>query len=139
MSRKNINVRLGENKEGHIIRDIVVGTYGDLWSDFDWTNIKPYWLVAEVDGEIKGCIQIFVGKPISMLEFLCFKKEVADGERALIIKALSKFGLTSLYGSGASAVVGTVPFFLKSWKKVLKRQWNGVIVSSGNVFMKRFV
>ena len=136
--KHEMKARLAENHEGQIVRDLMLQQYSDKWGELDWSTIKPYWIAGELDGEVKACVQIVVGKPIGMLEFLCLDDSLSRGQKAMLIKEMHKFAMAGLYGAGSSAVVGHIPYELKSWKKILKRRWGGKMLTGGNLFMKRF-
>src|SRR3990167_8927286 len=135
--RPNINIRFANNNEGNTIRDLVVAG-SDNWKELNWEVVNPWWLVAETERDgICACVQLLVGFPTSAIEFLAFKQGLPHTLKALITKRLATAGLAALKQAGASAVFGTVPYEMKNWKKLLKKQWNGTILTSGNLFFKR--
>lgn len=136
---EKINIRLARNDEGETIRGLVTRDIDDDFKDFNWTNIEPYWMVAVQGDEIIACLQILVGYPIGIMEFLCFKEGLTQMQKARITKLLITSGFAGLLTSGVSAVVSSVPFNLKSYKKILKKKWGCEVYSSGNLLIKRLV
>lgn len=128
-------VRVSTDEDGEQIHELLKGM-GFTIDGLDWSSVGSYWLVAEIDGKMVGCIQIIAGKPIGWLEMLSYDQSLGDMEKARTVKTLVEGGNGGLAMLGCTAVMGTVPFELKSYKKVLKRR-GAVIVSSGNIFAKR--
>ena len=135
--RKPITVRPVRNHEGDLLRQIVTREMTADWKELDWTNIEPYWLAAVQDGKILAVIQVIVGYPMGIIEFLCFAEDYSDMQRARICKILSKSAIAGLVSAGVTAVSSSVPFHNKSWKNVLKRKWGCRVYASGNLLMKR--
>lgn len=64
-------MRAALNAEGLQIRDLVsdmMGRYGAKLPDgLDWHNIEPYWIVAELDQRIVGCVQLVAALPMGSI------------------------------------------------------------------------
>ena len=83
-----------------------------------------------------GAIQIILARPIGWLEMLCLQPDLSHRDQAMAVKALVERGLLALTAFGAQVAMGSVPFELKGYKRILKRR-GAVVTSSGNVFAKR--
>ena len=133
-----MSIRLATDAEGEKIRDLIVDGYDEACRSFNWNKVYPYWIIAETEKDgIVACVLTLVGFPTGCIEFLSFKKDIPQTVKALAVKKLAKAALSAIYGAGCSAVFCTVPFGMTSWKKVMKNHWNGVILTSGNMFFKR--
>lgn len=131
-----IKVRMAKNEDTdrEILKTLVMGS-GFRTTGLRWSEVSPYWLLAELDGEVKGCIQVCFGKPIGRIEFLCTDPHVYHRIRAVLVRDLLVAACATMKEFGCEAVIGTVPFEYKSYKKMLKD--NGcVVVDSGNIIMK---
>lgn len=131
---RGIHVRLADNSEGEIIRNLV-SKNGFTINGINWNDIYPYWLCATMDNEIIGCIQVCIGKPIGRLEILCVKPGISHIQKALTIKTLLLAGSETLRQAGAQMACGIIPFSEKSYKRIL-RSHGCVTISSGNMMIK---
>ncbi len=129
-----MNVRLAQDADGSRIGELARHS-GFTVDGLDWSEVHPFWLVAEREGEIVGAIQIILAKPIGWLEMLVLESDLSHRDRARAVKSLVTAGLTSLKGFGAQLVMGAVPFEEKSYKRALKKR-GAVVTSSGNVLGK---
>lgn len=130
-----IEVRLAQNENGDDIHGLLHSS-GVLIEGLDWHDIYPHWLVAEMDGNIVGCFQVCLGKPIGFVEFLATEKSLGHRDRANVVKALFEQALAALKSYGTQMASGSIPFELKAYKRVVKRR-GGVVLYSGNTFVKR--
>ena len=137
--RSRITIRTIKNSEGELLRQIVSRDMGADLKEMDWAHIEPYWIGAVQNDEIIAVCMVVVGYPIGVIEFLCFKEDYSDTQRARVIKLLAKFSVAGLVNAGCSAMASSVPFSKKSWKNVLKRKWGCYVYSTGNLLMKRLV
>ena len=128
-------VRVSTDEDGPYIHELLKGM-GFTIEGLDWSSVGSYWLVAEIDGKVVGCIQIIGGKPVGWLHLLSYDQSLSQQAAARTIKALVESGNGGLAMLGASAVMAVVPFELKSWKSVIKHR-GGAVVSSGNIIAKR--
>ena len=55
--RTTIDVRLAQNEDGIAIAALIKEMGFAGIQDLDWSDIYPYWLVAEMDGEIVGAVE----------------------------------------------------------------------------------
>lgn len=134
-----MDVRVAKNSDGERISELVRQAGFDIPNlDLDWTQIEPYWLVAEHEGSVIGCIQTCPGRPIGRLEMLAIDPEVTGHLKGETVRELLVSGLTTLRLSGAQLACGMVPFDMKSYKRVLKKR-GAVIIADGNMLAKRLV
>ena len=132
-----IHIAYATDLDGEAIRVLVAGSgfAPETINALDWSKLGAYWLKAVRDDEIIGCVQIAYALPISRLEYLSVG-DVSDITRAKVVKQLLSTGCAFLSEGGAQIVSGTVPFPLKSYKRVLKKR-GAVMTVQGNVFIKR--
>ena len=134
---KSIEVRLAQNEDGEDIRRLARYTGFEL-SDLDWGDIYPYWLVAELDGGILGCLQICPGKPFGFLELFFVDPGLSQQCRARVLKAVMDQGFQTLKQSGTQVIICMVPFENKALKRILKKR-DFTVVASGNFLGKRLI
>lgn len=128
-----IKIRLAQNEDGPRIGELARQTGFSI--DLDWSEVHPFWLVAE-DEKIIGALQIILAKPIGWLEMLVLDPDLTPLARARVVKRLASAGMTALKRFGAQIVMFSVPFEEKAYKKALKKR-GAVVTSSGNVLAKR--
>ncbi len=129
-----MNIRLAQNSDGPRIGELAKHS-GFTVDGLDWSEVHPFWLVAE-DEKVIGALQIILAKPIGWLEMLVLDPDLAELARARAVKHLAAAGMTALKRFGAQLVMFSVPYEEKSYKKVLKKR-GAVVTSSGNVLAKR--
>lgn len=131
-----MNIRLAANEDGGRIRALVTDTQIDI-EGLDWSDIYPYWLVAETGGNIIGCLNVALSKPIGRLDLLAIDKSLKPHARGRVVRALILQGIATLKASGASATLSAVPFQLRSYKRILKKHFGAVVAGQGNMIIKR--
>lgn len=134
---RDIKCRMAKNAEGAVVGDLAERCGYDFkgW-DIDWSDIEPFWVVAEVFGVMVGAVQVLPGKPVGRIEILCIEPEIQGMERALVVRTLTDFGQLVLRESGSQAAAGIIPFKMKSYKRVAKRRgW--LVLVSGNLMFRR--
>ncbi len=129
-----MNVRLATNADGPRIAELVSTQTG---AGLDWTNIYPYWLVAEKGGAIVGCLNVALSKPVGRLEFMGLDDSLSPHARGKTFRGLVMQGMATLKAHGTEAIFSVVPFELKSYKRVLKKHFGAVIVGQGNMIIAR--
>lgn len=130
--KNDLTIRLARNGDGETIKNILARAgFGGLDS-MRWDNIYPYWLVAERDGLILGCLQMAPSRPVAWLEYLGVEQEISLRDRTKVVRQLLQQGGESMKLHGANRVIGFIPFKERMYKKILKR--NGLrVVASGNM------
>lgn len=130
--RPSVLIRPAYKEDEAVLRHLleVCDTYHWV-DDLDWSEVYPFWALADLKGEIAGAIQICAGKPIGHLEFLLLDN-LSQLDRARVTKALLLNGLQSLKNMGSQVVTGMVPHQEKTYKKMIKNR-GGIVVSTGNL------
>lgn len=135
--RRKIGVRLAMNEDGNVIKGLLdTFILESQLDDVDWTDIYPYWLIAESDGYPVGCIQVCPGKPIGRLEMLAVDQSLPHPVTAKIVQALLLQGLATLRKMGSQLASGMIPFEMKQYKKILRKR-GAVVIFAGNALIKR--
>lgn len=132
---REIHVRFARDGEGMMIAQMVHSSH-EAVPNVLWAKVYPYWMVAEHDGEVIGCVQLCYSMPVGRMEFLSFLPNLPYRTRALGVRALLELGILTLRKSGAQAIAGTVGFEQASFKNILKAQ-GCTVLASGNVIAKR--
>jgi hypothetical protein len=132
-----VTVRLAKNADGPRIGELLAasGFKSDGW-DIDWSDIEPWWLVAEIDGVVEGAVQVCLAKPIARVEMLGINPELSYRDRSLVASKLDKQWQANVKISGASGLAGTVAYELDGFLRVASRR-GYVNVAEGCVMMKR--
>jgi ribosomal protein S18 acetylase RimI-like enzyme len=65
----NPKIRIATDDDAKDIREIL-DLNGQIPDGHDWTEIGPYWVVAEYDETVVGCAQALLGKPFGHIGFL---------------------------------------------------------------------
>lgn len=115
---------------GALVRDAGYSVEG-----VDWSRVAPYWIVAEIDGEIVGCLQVCPGLPIGRLELLGLDDALPHRQRSETYLALVYRGMAMLRAQGAQIASFIVPDQLTSYLRVLKRR--GCVVSGGGRMVEK--
>jgi hypothetical protein len=131
---REVRARFARDSEGMAVAQMVHCSH-EAVPNVTWGKIYPYWMVAEKDGEIVGCVQVCYSMPIGRLEFLSFAPNLPFRTRALAVKALLNLGTLALKNTGAQMVAGCVGFEQKSFKEILKAHGCRVL-TSGNVLAR---
>lgn len=128
-------VRAATNEEGPQV-GALVWRAGFIVEGIDWTDIQPYWLVAEVNGTIKGAIQMCPGKPMARLELLSIDEGMRMILKGRLVKMLLLSACYAMQRVGAQYVCGVIPDRLASYRHVLEKHgaWR---LSAGSMYLKR--
>lgn len=128
-------IRLAVNGDGERIRQLVATTQIDI-PTLDWSDIYPYWIAAEINGQIVGCLNVALSKPIGRLDLLAVDGSLPPLARARVVKALIVQGLAVLKADGATATLSVVPFQLRSYRRILKKHFGAQVCGQGNMIVK---
>ena len=125
-------IRLASNEDADRIKELLSPKI-----ELDWSDIYPYWLVAEREGEIVGCINVALSKPIGILDQLAVDPSLNSHVKGKVVRALILQGLGTLNAAGIFHAASMIPFELKSFKRVLKKHFGSVVVNQGNIVLTR--
>lgn len=117
--RDKVEIRLAVNEAGPIIEEILRLNGIELAAD--WDNVCPHWLIACVDDDVIGCVQVAVSKPVGYLEFMFVKPDVNFKLRAIAIRKLLIQGFATLHLAGCNYVGGVVGQDNKKFSDVIKK------------------
>lgn len=134
---KTPTVRLATDQDGESVRELVEKQHG--MADFlTWDHIAPYWLVAEIDGEMVGAMQTCPSRPVGRLEMLSLSRGLSPAAKALTVKALAYAGMAVINGHGAQQVQMFVPEELREYREILLSR-GAEILDTGNMLAKRLI
>ncbi len=122
-------VRLAINADGPRIGEM----HGP--NKLDWSKVEPYWLVAELDNEIVGALQMQHGLPVGRLEELTIDAELNPRQRAMVWRQLALVGIRTLMENGSQLVALFIAFDDKQHKKMVKKHLNAKVHRSGNLMV----
>ncbi len=129
-----MTIRLATNEDGPRIEDLVSGQTG---AGLDWTDIYPYWLVAEKGGIIVGCLNVALSKPVARLDLLAIDPALSSHARGKTVRGLIMQGIATCKANGAGAILSVVPFELRAYKRILKKHFNALVAGQGNMIIAR--
>lgn len=115
-------IRLAHVDEGLDIYGLLLSTGMGEIKGLSWDDIYPYWLVAEMEGRIVGCLQACPGKPIGRLEFLAVAPDLSHSEKAIVARDLGYAGLETLKAMGCQASSSLVKDDNLSWQRIMERR-----------------
>lgn len=137
MSKPVITTRLATDEDGPAIKALMSQFQPvDDWVDF--SRVSPFWIVAEMGGQIVGCIQTLPSRPFGNLENLHVQESLGKRYRAKIVERLLLDGCAVLRYHGASAATGFVPDLLIEYRDMLTKRGTR-IWDRGAVMMRRIV
>lgn len=125
MSRK-VTVRIAENADGPAIKTLLAAQ-GGMAEGVDFSAVKPYWIVAEIDGGVVGCMQTVVSRPIGHLENLGVRQDLSSLQRGEVLRQLVLDGAAILYNHGVTHIRFFTGFEQKGLKRALKKRGAAVV------------
>ena len=138
MRCRDITVRMAKNDDGDAVAALM--KKDDCWQfdgwEVDWSDLEPFWLVAEHEGVLMGCIQVVPAKPIGHMDELVVDPDLRPKTRGAVVKKLTDHAvvMTQMYGS--QAVQSIIPDKYGVYFGGAKnRGW--VSLNQGHVVMRR--
>lgn len=127
-----MKVRLATDEDGLRIKELQPAGIEGL----DWSNVHPYWIVADHDGRTVGCLNVAISKPIGRLDFLAVDSTLRPHARGKVVRALIIQGLAALKSAECSASISQIPFDLRAYKRILKKHFGAVVIGQGNMVLR---
>jgi hypothetical protein len=128
------NVRIAKTDDAADIKRLLAASDQDLPVPFE--NIEGFWLVAEREGKVVGCLQICYGRPIGCLEMMALDKDLSVMASGHARWDLALTGMAMLHRSGASYVRCFIPFRDKAHKNALRKR-GAKVADNGNMMLRR--
>lgn len=122
-----VTIRFAVAGEGPILHSLC--RVSGKWeiAGLDWTfDPYPYWLIAELNGGIVGCVQIVVGVPFAFCEFLSIMPHLSKRDKAIVARDLCLQGRKCCRFMGAQFVATNIQPGLDSWAAVLEKHGGAV-------------
>jgi len=128
MSRPDIKVRLAQDSEASIVANLVSEIFhmGGWFPKFE--TVFPYWLVAEIAGEIVGTINIRLSLPFSSVEMQAIDPNLSPFDKARVVHMLTDSAMVICAASGSEAVSSMIPEDQPGYLKTAKKK--GYVVGS---------
>lgn len=118
-----VEVRFAKDEDGARIGEIAQARgFGFHDAPFDWSRVAPYWLVAEIAGEIAAAIQILVALPVARIDFLLVVPGLPQKRRGAVVKTITDAALSVCQRFGAQEVSSTIDEKLDSYLRVAQRR-----------------
>jgi hypothetical protein len=137
MARIDVKVRLAQNSEAHLVAKLV----SEIFHMEDWElkfeSVFPYWLVAEIAGEIVGAVNLRISIPISSVEMLTIDPKLTWKQRATVGCLLIDSAAAIVASSGSEAVSSMIPDSMPDYLKVVKSE-GYVVGNHGSIVFGRF-
>ena len=121
---------------GDIMRLCQQMDYDLPYNDIDWEGSFPYWIVARINEDIVGCLQVVPSRPMGYAEFMALDEALEPMPKARVFKALETQARAVMQLCGSSMMGCMITFPFKNFKKLLKRRGYDV-VASGNMLATR--
>jgi len=96
---------------------------GYAFEDFEptWEKVWPYWLIAEKDDKILGCLGLAYARPIGRLEMLAVAADLPPRQHSKVVMSLLYHGMARLKAYGSEVVGAAIPHDMDEWVRVLLR------------------
>lgn len=133
--RDKVVIRLATDEAGPLIAGVLKANGIEI-PGADWSKVFPHWLIATVDDEVIGCLQVLPAKPVTWCEFLYVKPSAGFKMRAIAIRKLIAAGMSTASYAGATHVAGMVDGRNQKFYDVLVRL-NFVAVAPHMAMLKR--
>lgn len=133
--RDKVVIRLATDETGPLIAEVLKSNGIEL-PGADWSKVFPNWLIATVEDEVIGCLQVLPAKPVSHCEFLAVRPNIDFKTKAIAIRKLMLQGIATAYHGGASYVACNIDAKNKKFEKVVKNI-GSVRVSERALYAKR--
>jgi N-acetylglutamate synthase-like GNAT family acetyltransferase len=117
----NVTTRLAMDTDAPAIKALLSQTH-ETDESIDFSHIAPFWLVAEIEGKIVGCIQTLPSRPFGGLENLHLSGALSRLRKAKVAEKLLLDGCAILRYHGASHVIGFVSDSLAEYRGFLERR-----------------
>ena len=96
--------------------------HAPYFEGMDMIGAENYWLLAEREDDVLGCMLIAFGKPYAFIDFLCLTDGLSDIDRGRAVSMLTAEADAILTSSGASFIISAIPHELKTCRRVAKRR-----------------
>lgn len=133
--RDSVEIRLAVNSAGPAIAEVLKANGIEI-PHADWSKVFPHWLIATVDEDVVGCVQVAISKPVGYLEFLFVRPTAPFKVRAIAIRKLLIVGFSTLHTAGCQYVGGVVEKGNGKFVNVLEKL-NFVKTYGADVYVKR--
>ena len=119
MPRPDIKVRMAQDEEALVVSNLVSEIFdmGGWMPEFD--TIFPYWLVAEISGEIVGTVNLRLSLPVSSIEMLAMDPKLSHIDRTRVSMMLIDSAIVCCGAAGATVFSCMIPEEMKSYREVL--------------------
>ena len=129
--QEDIIVRFAQASDAEVLGALTYTAFGGL--DIQWKDATKDWIIAEIDGTVQACLQLYMGRPVGKLEHLCVNKDLDQRAKYAIMLELIKGGLLALQQTGSQLITVFVDFQNKGMKRMLKRRFGARVTNSGNL------
>src|SRR3990167_1985870 len=132
--RDSVQIRIAIDETGPIICELLREN-GLVIPAADWTRVFPNWLIACVDDEVIGCIQVMPAKPVAWCQMLFVKPAASFKLRAIAVRKLLMAAVSTAHAYGASYLAGAVDTSNRKFGDILKKH-NVVTLSTADLVAK---
>jgi hypothetical protein len=119
MPRPDIKVRMAQNDEASVVSNLVseIFNMGGWMPEFE--IIFPYWLLAEISGEVVGTVNLRISLPVSSIEMLAMDPTLTHIDRTRVAMMLIDSAITCCGAAGSAVFSCMIPDEMQSYKDVL--------------------
>lgn len=136
MPRPDIKVRMAQDDEALVVSNLVSEIFdmGGWMPEFK--TIFPYWLVAEIAGEVVGTVNLRISLPVSSIEMLSIDPQLGKIDRSRTALMLIDSAITCCGAAGSTVFSCMIPEAMESYQQVLEDR--GMVVGSqGSILFGR--
>ena len=127
-------IRAARKDDAAAIKALLAATGQDLPVSFE--DVEGFWLVADRNERVIGCLQLCYGRPIGCLEMLALSDGLSTLASGYARRELLLTGMTMLSRNGSSFVRGFIPFRDKAYKKALRKR-GAKVADQGNMMLRK--
>ena len=135
VQRDKVKIRLATDEAGLLIADVLKSNGIEL-PFANWSKVFPSWLIATVDDDVIGCVQVMPAKPVGYAEWLYVKPSAPFKMRAIAVHKLIYAAIATVQQAGASYITCLQDNNNTKFSDVLKKI-NFVPVSENTRLVKR--
>ena len=133
-----ITIRLATNEEGYEVARLAAfsGFKFEGW-DLDWSEVYPYWIVAEIDGKLVGCVQVSLSKPVGRVEIMGVDPTLSNARKTRVVMGLLDQTVAVHLAHGAQAISSLIHDTMHDCLYFLEKHRDKHPIDTGSIVLKR--
>ena len=132
--RNQVQIRIAVDKAGPQIAAVLKANGIELPA-CDWNHVSPSWLIATMNNDVVGCVQVMPVQPVGYVNFLYVKPSISFKFKAVALRKLGLAAISTMHYAGVHYVAGLVSQENKKLLNVLEKL-NFAKLADGAVMIK---